>query len=222
MADARPDSLGSRRAPDIPARCGACLVKKVRGGVEGLFSLAMSGKELRHAPLRTRAGGPFCRSRKPTWPPESGASRMRCGFASASNPRIGLRGQEGIVARLEKQRGNRDIGEKLPGAGLCPVILRIAEAMHGAGETIVEFLKRPQASPAGGVDLAGKKQGLRLDLFHERDDESVEVNPIAPSLIELVGTGREIDRRTDCDACADGGVWRGFAEIFPERRCHRG
>jgi hypothetical protein len=104
-------------------------------------------------------------------------------------------GEERIVERVEQEDWQADERDKPPGAGLFPVVLRIAKAVDAGGEAVVELREAPNRMDSRSIDLLWEPERLRGNFRSQALHKTPEVNPVAASAVQSQCTGGQIDGR---------------------------
>src|SRR4029077_17283738 len=97
-----------------------------------------------------------------------------------------------------------------------PVVPGVAKSMDWGREPSVEIFEPVNAFGLGGVDLLWKMLRLGPYLPHEGGDQSPQIQPVYPLLVERTGTRRQIDRSRDRCGASDRAMRPAFAEILED------
>ncbi len=131
---------------------------------------------------------------------------------------------EGVVERVEDERGDGDAGEDAGGGGAEVVVLRALEAGVEGGDALVEVAQGAQAVGAGGVVNVGEEHGLAAEVAGEGAEEVALVDAVGGA-VEGVGGGAEIERGGDggdgAEHCGLGAGAELAGELEHEIAAHR-
>lgn len=83
-------------------------------------------------------------------------------------------------------------------------------------EPSVEIFEPVNAFGLAGVDLLWKMLRLGPYLPHERGDQSSQIEPVYPLLVERADTRRQIDRSRDRCGAGDRAMRASFAEVLED------
>jgi hypothetical protein len=105
---------------------------------------------------------------------------------------------EGVVERVEDQRGDRDAVEDPRGGGAVVVVVRGLEAGVERGDAVVEVAQGADVGATLRVEDVREEYGFAAEAAQERAEKSPLVETVLP-MVETIGGGLEIDRGRDAD-----------------------
>jgi hypothetical protein len=101
-----------------------------------------------------------------------------------------LAGQEGIVARVDHERGHADCGHQPLRARTGPVVQGVLKPVQRRGDGVVELAQRPRTRRRATVHAAGKPRHLRRRLALERAEKVPRVDDVEAALERVTGRGQ--------------------------------
>ncbi len=123
--------------------------------------------------------------------------------------RQGLGGHEGVVARIERERGHADAVKHRLGRGTRPVVGRVLEAVQGRGEKVVELVEVARGQQLLPVEQARVLLQLAERLGHHGAHEHAGVDHAVEAAPDGVAARGQVQRGTHrCNGAHAGGRFR--------------
>ncbi len=130
-----------------------------------------------------------------------------CGLARDRGAGLRADADEGVVERVQDQRGHGDAVEHARGGGAVVVVVGAGKAVVERGDALVEVAQGVDAVGAGGVVDAGKEGGLAAEAFEQRAQKSALVEAVGRQVQGVGGGPRSIAGDTPTTARSCGGAF---------------